>query len=93
MSKPASLLIHLQGKAKVLDVSKIAGINKEETHVWKLSDGCSIVIHATSNMQNGQRAARIMCAEKLDKPFKTVVANIKRKVTMSLKQKKVQLCI
>lgn len=93
MSKPASLLIQLQGNARLLDISKIKGIGNDETHVWKLDDGSSIVIHAKARMQNGKRAAKIECAEKSQQPFKVVVANIKRRYTLLRKKVEVQRCI
>lgn len=93
MAKIATLLIELQGNASLVDRCKIVGVQDEETHIWKLSDGTSIVIQAKT-VADRHRASVYQTAEKVvDQPFKVVVARVKRRYKQLRKEVEVQPCL
>lgn len=94
MAKIAKLLIELQGNASLIDRCKIVGVQDEETHIWKLSDGTSIVIQAKKTVTDRHRPSVYQTAEKIvDQPFKVVVARVKRRYKQLRKEVEVQPCL
>ncbi|MFC3110220.1 hypothetical protein ACFQAT_26100 [Undibacterium arcticum] len=93
MAKLFNRLVQLQGKAHVCDISRINGTPTQCTQVWALDDGSSIVMQMTPRIVRGESSPVCETIEKTNRPFKVVVATVKRKYTLLRKKQEVQKCI
>lgn len=93
MANIFSLLVRLQGSARVLETQIVKGPNGEETRVWSLSDRTCIEIHAKSRIRNGEKEVIAEGAVKHDKSSREVIGAVKRKYARLNKQRELPLCM
>jgi hypothetical protein len=87
MAKVLNQLIALLKDAKPVERTRLIGPSNEATHIWNLSDGATIVLTGTIRHQRTHPMKEVFATvERLDKPFKKVVANVKRSYTLSRKR-------